>query len=111
MARDLHDAVTQTLFSASMIAEVLPRIWERNPDEGQRRLKELHELTRGAMAEMRTLLVELRPSSLVEASLGDLLRQLEAGELSPIELTRARVELSAARLALDDARRRLQEAR
>ena len=76
LARDLHDAVTQTLFSASMIAEVLPRIWERNPDEGKRRLKELHELTRGAMAEMRTLLVELRPSSLVEAALGDLLHQL-----------------------------------
>jgi nitrate/nitrite-specific signal transduction histidine kinase len=76
LARDLHDAVTQTLFSASMIAEVLPRIWERKPDEGQRRLQELHQLTRGALAEMRTLLVELRPSSLVEASLGDLLGQL-----------------------------------
>jgi nitrate/nitrite-specific signal transduction histidine kinase len=76
LARDLHDAVTQTLFSASMIAEVLPRIWERNPDEGKRRVEELHQLTRGALAEMRTLLVELRPSSLVEASMGDLLRQL-----------------------------------
>ncbi len=76
LARDLHDAVTQTLFSASMIAEVLPRIWERNPDEGRRRLEELHQLTRGALAEMRTLLVELRPSALVEAPLSDLLRQL-----------------------------------
>lgn len=36
LARDLHDAVTQTLFSASLIAEVLPRIWERNPDDGRR---------------------------------------------------------------------------
>jgi len=76
LARDLHDAVTQTLFSASLIAEVLPRLWERNPDEGQRRLTELRELTRGALAEMRTLLLELRPAALVEADLGDLLRQL-----------------------------------
>jgi nitrate/nitrite-specific signal transduction histidine kinase len=76
LARDLHDAVTQTLFSASLIAEVLPRIWERNPDEGRHRLEELRELTRGALAEMRTLLLELRPSTLVEAELGDLLRQL-----------------------------------
>ena len=38
LARDLHDAVTQTLFSSSLIAEVLPRLWERNPEEGQRRL-------------------------------------------------------------------------
>jgi len=28
--RDLHDAVSQTLFSTSLIAEVLPRLWERN---------------------------------------------------------------------------------
>jgi len=76
LARDLHDAVTQTLFSASLIAEVLPRIWERHPDEGRRRLEELRELTRGALAEMRTLLLELRPSALIEAELGDLLRQL-----------------------------------
>ena len=55
---------------------MLPRIWERNPAEGQRRLDELRELTRGALAEMRTLLLELRPSALVEARLGDLLRQL-----------------------------------
>jgi two-component system nitrate/nitrite sensor histidine kinase NarX len=76
LARDLHDAVTQTLFSSSIIAEVLPRIWQRDPEEGHRRLQELRELTRGALAEMRTLLLELRPSALVEASLSDLLRQL-----------------------------------
>ncbi len=76
LARDLHDAVTQTLFSASLIAEVLPRIWERDPDEGRRRLEELRELTRGALAEMRTLLLELRPAALADAELGDLLRQL-----------------------------------
>jgi signal transduction histidine kinase len=76
LARELHDAVTQTLFSASLIAEVLPRLWERNPQEGKRRLEQLRHLTRGALAEMRTLLLELRPSSLIEASLPDLLRQL-----------------------------------
>jgi nitrate/nitrite-specific signal transduction histidine kinase len=76
LARELHDAVTQTLFSSSLIAEVLPRLWERNPDEGKRRLEELRELTRGALAEMRTLLLELRPAALVDAELSDLLRQL-----------------------------------
>jgi signal transduction histidine kinase/streptogramin lyase len=76
LARDLHDAVSQTLFSASLIAEVLPRLWERNPDEGRRRLEEVRQLNRGALAEMRTLLLELRPTALVEADLGDLLHQL-----------------------------------
>ena len=78
LARDLHDAVTQTLFSVSVIADVLPRIWERNPEEGRRRLNELRQLSRGALAEMRTLLLELRPSALMEANLADLLRQLAA---------------------------------
>jgi PAS domain S-box-containing protein len=76
LARDLHDAVSQTLFSASLIAEVLPRLWERNPEEGKKRLEEIRQLTRGALAEMRTLLLELRPMALKDAELGDLLRQL-----------------------------------
>jgi signal transduction histidine kinase len=78
LARDLHDAVTQTLFSASLIAEVLPQLWERNPEEGRKRLEQLRDLTRGALAEMRTLLLELRPAALAESSLCDLLRQLAA---------------------------------
>jgi nitrate/nitrite-specific signal transduction histidine kinase len=76
LARDLHDAVSQTLFSVSLIAEVLPRIFERDPAQGQERLEELRQLTRGALAEMRMLLLELRPASLAETSLPDLLRQL-----------------------------------
>ncbi len=76
LARDLHDAVSQTLFSASLIADVLPRVWERNEDEGLKRLEELRQLTRGSLAEMRTLLFELRPAALADADLGELLRQL-----------------------------------
>jgi PAS domain S-box-containing protein len=76
LARELHDAVTQTLFSATLIADVLPDIWESSISEGRRRLAELHQLTRGALAEMRALLVELRPNALVEVPLPVLLRQL-----------------------------------
>jgi signal transduction histidine kinase len=76
LARDLHDAVTQTLFSASLIAEVVPTLWESDQDEGKQLLQELRQLTRGALAEMRTLLLELRPTALSEASLDELLHQL-----------------------------------
>lgn len=76
LARDLHDAVSQTLFSASIIAEVLPRIWEKDQNAGRKRLEEIRELTRGALAEMRTLLFELRPVALADAELGELLHQL-----------------------------------
>jgi nitrate/nitrite-specific signal transduction histidine kinase len=76
LARELHDAVTQTLFSASLIAEALPELWESDQEEGRELLGELRQLSRGALAEMRTLLLELRPASLIEARLEDLLRQL-----------------------------------
>jgi two-component system nitrate/nitrite sensor histidine kinase NarX len=76
LARDLHDAVSQTLFSASLIADVLPKLWDRNPEAGKQKLDELRLLTRGALSEMRTLLLELRPATLVDMDLGDLLRHL-----------------------------------
>ena len=31
IARELHDAVTQTLFSVAAISEALPRVWKRSP--------------------------------------------------------------------------------
>jgi nitrate/nitrite-specific signal transduction histidine kinase len=76
LARELHDAVTQTLFSANLIADVIPRIWKRNPEEGLKDLEELRQLTRGALAEMRTLLLEMRPESLERSDLKSLLTQL-----------------------------------
>jgi two-component system nitrate/nitrite sensor histidine kinase NarX len=76
LARNLHDAVNQSLFSAGIIAEVLPRLWDRDQEEARQSLEDLRRLTRGAMAEMRALLAELRPSTLTDAELGDLVRLL-----------------------------------
>ncbi len=76
LAQNLHDAVNQSLFSAGLIAEVLPRLWERDPVEARRSLEDLRSLTRGAMAEMRALLAELRPSTLTDTDLADLLQLL-----------------------------------
>ena len=76
LARELHDSVTQALFSASLISETLPRVWERHPQEGQRALDELHRLTHAALAEMRTLLLELRPAALLAQPLDALIAQL-----------------------------------
>ena len=74
LARDLHDAVTQTIYAASLIVEVLPQVWERSPEEGQRNLIKLRQLVRGALAEMRSLLFELRPASLEKASMETLIQ-------------------------------------
>ena len=91
LARDLHDSVSQTLYSIAAIAEALPGVWERQPEVARQALRDLGHLARGALAEMRTLLLELRPSALVEEPLDELLRQLvdaaRANTLVPIILT------------------------
>lgn len=78
LARDLHDAVTQQLFSASLIGEVLPQIWANNPDQAHEYLEDLRILTRGALAEMRALLAELRPTAITDTPLPDLVQHLVA---------------------------------
>ncbi len=79
LARDLHDAVSQTLFSAKLLAEMLLRKLETNhmPAAALREdLEQIHMLTKSAQAEMRTLLLELRPSALFGTPLSDLLKHL-----------------------------------
>jgi PAS domain S-box-containing protein len=79
LAHELHDVVTQALFSASLIAETLPRVWERYPEKGRPGLEELRQLTQGALTQTRTMLLELRPGALAEQELGALIRQLTDG--------------------------------
>jgi two-component system nitrate/nitrite sensor histidine kinase NarX len=76
LAQNLHDAVNQSLFSAGLIADVLPRLWDRDQEEARKSLDDLRRLTRAAQAEMRALLAELRPSAITDTDLGDLLHLL-----------------------------------
>ena len=76
IARELHDTVTQTLFSANLIAEVLPRLWERDPEGVINRLKEIRLLNSVALTEMRSLIFELKPSSFRGEDISNLLREL-----------------------------------
>lgn len=76
LARDLHDAVTQTLFSANVLVESLPRLWTNVPPRVGSQLDQIQILTRGALAEMRILLLELRPENLAHIDLSTSLHQL-----------------------------------
>jgi two-component system nitrate/nitrite sensor histidine kinase NarX len=78
IAGELHDSVTQALYTSSLIAETLPGVWERHPEEALRSLGDLRDVTQGALAEMRALLLELRPGALAGRKLSELLRQLTA---------------------------------
>ena len=61
LARDLHDSVTQLLFSSTLLAESLPGLLRKGIAEAAPKLERLIELNRRALGEMRGLLRELAP--------------------------------------------------
>jgi PAS domain S-box-containing protein len=85
LARDLHDSVTQSLYTASMIGRMLPAAWESDPPQGRTLLAHLGEVTEAALAEMRTLLLELRPAAILQSGLDELLRRLAQALRSHVE--------------------------
>ncbi len=89
LARDLHDSVTQSLFAASLKAEALTL--DDGPVSAQtaETVEQVRRLTRGALAQMRTMLLELRTDPLEAVPIQQLLRNLvDATE------SRARVEVT-----------------
>jgi PAS domain S-box-containing protein len=83
LARELHDAVTQTLFAASVLAHTLPSLMDKNPTIARQNLEQLETLIHGALAEMRTLVLELRHDGFAEKNISQLIDLL-------VESTRAR---------------------
>jgi signal transduction histidine kinase len=73
LARELHDSVTQGLFSMTMHARAAQlSMAAAGIDDGGplgRSIAQVAELTRGALAEMRALIFELRPGALAEEGL------------------------------------------
>jgi signal transduction histidine kinase len=65
LARELHDSVTQLLFSSTLLAESLPTLYRRDPAEAEKKLAQLIERNRRALGEMRALLRELAPANKV----------------------------------------------
>ncbi|HEX2622730.1 MAG TPA: histidine kinase, partial [Phototrophicaceae bacterium] len=76
LAHELHDTINQTLFATSITAEALTRLAQDAPTSIQDGLSDVHRLTRRAMAGMRSLLLELRPTTLQQTSMEDLMRQI-----------------------------------
>jgi signal transduction histidine kinase len=83
LARELHDSVTQALFAATMKSEALT-LDDALPPRSADTVEEVRRLTRGALAQMRTLLLELRADPLEEIPIQQLLRLL-------VEATESRV--------------------
>ena len=76
LAHELHDSVTQSLFAASLEADVVAEVCSAETPQAAEALDDLRRLTRGALAEMRTMLLEMRPDGIARAPLAELLRHL-----------------------------------
>jgi signal transduction histidine kinase len=63
LARELHDSVTQKLFSMTLTAEAARMLYDKEPAGVVELLRRLQELSRGSLDEMRTLLKKLRPKT------------------------------------------------
>jgi signal transduction histidine kinase len=102
LARELHDSVTQTLYSAALYADAaLKALSGGKNDVMAKHLKEVRVLARDAMLDMRLLVFELHPPALEEEGLvGALRTRLAAVETRAGLRTEIKVE-GEPRLPLD----------
>ena len=101
LARELHDSVTQALFSMGLTARALELLLDRDLEAARAKVGELRDLQKDALAEMRTLIFELRPQSLETDGLAQALRNHASAVQGRTGLAVAVEVESAERLTLD----------
>jgi PAS domain S-box-containing protein len=105
LARELHDSVTQALFSMTLHARTTHMYLDREGIDPKSPLalsvRQLSDLTQGALAEMRALLFELRPGALREEGLVAALRK-QAAALTAREEVKVEVQAPPGRISLDE---------
>jgi signal transduction histidine kinase len=90
LARDLHDSVTQQLFSITLTAQAARAQVEKRPERAMSQLERVQETASAALSEMRALIFQLRPPAALEQGLVPALQQHIAAvrrrDMLPIEL-------------------------
>ncbi len=105
LARELHDSVSQALFSMTLHTRAVELAVEREGGEPSGRvvrgLAELRNLTEGALAEMRASIFQLRPEALHEEGLAAAVEK-HAAAVAAREGLHVVVRAPGDRLPLDD---------
>jgi PAS domain S-box-containing protein len=105
LARELHDSVSQALFSMSLHARAVEMAVQESGRDADGRVArgvaQLRELTQGALAEMRALIFQLRPEALHEEGLSAAIRK-HAAAIAAREGLDVRVYAEDDRLPLDE---------
>jgi signal transduction histidine kinase len=87
LACELHDAFSQSLLAASLIAATLPSVWQRDRQLAERWPA---PADMGALAELRSLLLELRPGAVGETHLTEVIRLLGEATVARAGIVRRR---------------------
>ncbi|MFC4010922.1 GAF domain-containing sensor histidine kinase [Nonomuraea purpurea] len=119
MARELHDAVTQKLFSLRLTAQAASSMLDKAPGKAGAELERVQRLAGEALSELRAIIVELRPAELDRHGLAETLRKhvrlldrlhparvaFECDELPPLDPAMEVAVLRVAQEALHNALR------
>jgi signal transduction histidine kinase len=76
LSRDLHDAIAQRLFSLSVSTSTLPDIIQQDREKGVEQAKIIASIAEQTLLDLRALLLELRPTGLVQQDFPQALRTL-----------------------------------
>ncbi len=74
LARELHDSVTQSLYSVTMYTEAAARLVAAGKDGAPEYLRDARDTAQEALREMRLLIYQLRPAALEKGGLADALQ-------------------------------------
>jgi signal transduction histidine kinase len=75
MARELHDAVSQKLFSLRLTAQAAAALARKDPERAAREIERVERMAGEALAELRAVIVELRPAELDRHGLVECVRK------------------------------------
>jgi signal transduction histidine kinase len=98
LALELHDVVSQKLFSVMLTAEAAAAQLDRDPDAARAQLARLRELARESLDELRSLILGLRPPELERDGLEGALRK-ELEMLAHVHGTEIELEVDGAAAA------------
>jgi signal transduction histidine kinase len=77
VARELHDSITQALFTLTLTLESAQAFAKKDPSRVPTLVERAHQIAKSALAETRALISDLRPTALEQRGLADaLLEQL-----------------------------------
>lgn len=102
LALELHDVVSQKLFSLNLAAEAAATLLDRGPEQARPQLERVRDLAREALAELRSLIFGLRPAELERDGLESVLRK-EATMLQRVHGVTVRVDADGEAPSLEPA--------